>query len=166
MKLAEHPLVKPHLGKSAILDSNLLLLAWCCKFDPSLHSTFKRLNSFESGDLFLLSETLSLFSTMWTTPHVLTEVSNLANSLPSWVRDRWCEFFSRQILLIREAYEPSSELASDPIAFRFGLTDTALTRLASTHVILTTDWPLTGLLESRKLPVVNFNRLRETELSL
>ncbi|HEV2137082.1 MAG TPA: hypothetical protein VGR47_22880 [Terracidiphilus sp.] len=166
MKLAEHPLLKSHLGKSAILDSNLLLLAWCCKFDPLLLNTFKRLNSFEAGDLLLLSETLNLFSTLWTTPHVLTEVSNLANSLPSWIRERWSEFFSKQILLIHEAYEPSCNLASDPVAFRFGLTDSALTRLASNHVILTTDWPLCGLLESRKLPVVNFNRLREAELSL
>ncbi len=166
MKLAEHPLLKSHVGKSAILDSNLLLLNWCCNFDPSLLRSFKRLNSFEPEDVILLFETLKLFSTQWTTPHVLTEVSNLANSLPAWIKDSWSEFFSKQIGLVPESYEPSSRVASDPIAIRFGLTDCALANLAATHVILTTDWPLTGLLESRNLPVVNFNRLREVELTL
>lgn len=161
MKLAEHPLLKVHLGKSAILDSNLLLLDWCCRFDPFLIRSFKRLNSFEPGDVILLSETLRLFSAQCTTPHILTEVSNLANSLPAWMKDRWFEFFSTQIGLISESYEPSSRLVSDPVAIRFGLTDAALANLAATHVILTMDWPLSGLLESRNLPVLNFNRLRE-----
>jgi len=166
MKLSEHPLIERHLGKPAVLDSNLLLLYWCCKFDPLLLRWFKRLSTFEPGDVILLTEILKLFSDVCTTPHVLTEVSSLANSLPAWIKDGWSAFFANEVRLIPEAYEPSAKLASDPLAIRFGLTDSALVRIASTHIVLTTDWPLTGLLESRSLPVVNFNRLREVELSL
>ncbi|HWG19405.1 MAG TPA: hypothetical protein VG225_02675 [Terracidiphilus sp.] len=154
------------MGKPAILDSNLLLLDWCCRFNPSLLRSFKRLSRFEPEDVILLSETLRLFSSHWTTPHVLTEVSNLANSLPSWIKDTWIVFVSEQIRLIPESYESSSNLVSDPVAIRFGLTDSALVKLASTHVILTMDWPLSALLESRNLAVVNFNRLREAVVSL
>jgi hypothetical protein len=39
-------------------------------------------------------------------------------------------------------------------------------RFAKTHTVVTVDWPLTGFLESRGLPVLNFNRLRETEFEL
>ena len=166
MKLAEHPLLTPHLRKPAILDTNLLLLDWCFRFNPNLLRSFKRLGSFEPEDLTLLSELLSLFPDQCTTPHVLTEVSNLANSLPSWIKESWFVFVSKQIGLIPESYEASVELASDPIAIRFGLTDSALAKMASSHVILTTDGPLTGLLEARNLSVVNFNRLREAELSV
>jgi hypothetical protein len=166
MKLREHPLLEPHLGKSVTLDSNLLLLDWCCSFDPALLNSFNRLNNFAPRDAMLLSEVLKLFPGQWTTPHILTEVSNLANSLPGWIKDNWFEFFSKQIRLLPESYGPSSKLASDPIAIRFGLTDAALARLASTHFVLTADWPLSGLLESRHLPVLNFNYIRELEFTL
>ena len=164
MNLAEHPLLSSYVGKPAILDANLLLLLWCSGFDGSLIHSFKRLNSFEPEDAFLLTETLKTFRSLWTTPHVLTEVSNLANSLPAWTKDSWFEFFAKQINLITEIYAPAPEIASDSRAIRFGITDAALTRLASTHVVLTIDWPLTNLLESRGLWVINFNHLREAFL--
>jgi hypothetical protein len=37
-------------------------------------------------------------------------------------------------------------------------------RLAAIHVVLTIDWPLTNLLESRGLAVINFTHLREAFL--
>jgi hypothetical protein len=61
MKLAENPLLKPYVGKPAMLDANILLLLWCATFDRGLVSTFKRLNSFQSEDFDLLTETLSIF---------------------------------------------------------------------------------------------------------
>lgn len=36
---ADSPLLKPYVGKPAIVDSNLLLLWWCASFDRSLVST-------------------------------------------------------------------------------------------------------------------------------
>ncbi len=161
MNLRDLPLVRPHLRKPAILDSNLLLLNWCASFDETLVGSFKRLSGFSADDVPLLSEVLELFSSVSTTPHVLTEVSNLTNSLPGWVKDDWFEFFAEKVRLIPEDYLPSSEIASDVVAIRFGLTDAALTRLAASYVILTIDWPLTNSLESRGLSVINFNHVRE-----
>ncbi len=160
MTLAEHPLLGSFAGKPAVLDSNLLLLDWCLKFDQSLIHSYKRLNNFELDDAFLLSLTLKLFSSVSTTPQVLTEVSNLANSLPGWRREPWSSFFAGQIQLIPEIYTASSEIASDPAGMRFGITDAALTQLATRFVILTVDWPLANLLEPRELLVINFNHLR------
>ena len=164
MKLTQHPALGPHLGRPAILDSNLLLLSLCYDFHPPLIHSFKRLSCFDPEDA--LTATLSLFSTLHTTPHVLTEVSNLANSLPSWSKDSWFRLFTDRISLIPEEHCPSRELASDLASMRFGLTDAALVRFAKTHTVVTVDWPLTGFLESRGLPVLNFNRLRETEFEL
>lgn len=159
MNLAESPTLKSHVGKPAILDSNLLLLQWCASFDRHLVTTFKRLNSFQNEDFELLSETLKLFSAIHTTPHVLTEVSNLANQLPSWVKDDWFEHFSREIKIIPEEWTPAATVASGDF-MRLGLTDAALATLATTHVILTIDFPLSNSLESRGLSVINFTHLR------
>ena len=164
MNLAEHPLLRRYVGKPAILDSNLLLFGWCFRFDPSLIHSFKRLSSFEPDDAFLLIETLKIFRSLSTTPHVLTEVSNLANSLPYWQKELWSDFFAKQINIVPEIYTTSSEIASDVAAIKFGITDAALTQLATNYVILTIDWPLANILESRGLLVVNFNHLREAFL--
>lgn len=159
MKLSDHPLLRAHAGKPAILDSNLLLFAWCSSFDPSLVSSFKRLNSFQSEDVELLSETLKVFSGLRTTPHVLTEVSNLANSLPGWIKEDWSDHFSKQIQVIPEEWTSAATIARGDFMW-LGLTDAALAALATTNVILTIDFPLSNSLESRGLNVINFTHLR------
>jgi hypothetical protein len=164
LKLSEHPLLQPYIGKPAILDSNLVLLRWCLRFDPSLALTFKRLSSFESNDIQLLEQTLKFFPVLRTTPHVLTEVSNLTNALPSWRKQDWSQHFSSEIQTISEERIPASTLADSPVLW-LGLTDAALASLASTHVILTIDFPLSGSLQSAGLNAVNFAALRNSLLS-
>jgi hypothetical protein len=159
MKAADNPLLKPFIGKPAILDSNLLLLHWCTSFDRELVNSFKRLNSFQIEDIELLDEALTIFSVLRTTPHVLTEVSNLANSLPKWMKDDWSEHFSSQIQVVPEEWIPASTIAMGDFMW-LGLTDAALVELATTHVILTIDFPLSNLLESRGMNVINFTHLR------
>jgi len=153
------PFIEPHRGKPAILDTNLLLLYLCDQFDQSLVSSFKRLNCFVKEDISLLSETVKCFSTLHTTPHVLTEVSNLANSLPKWQKQEWGEFFGKQIKLVAEEWIPAVDIASVPV-FDLGITDACLYSLASKYVILTIDFPLSNQLSSRGLNVINFNNLR------
>jgi len=157
--LADNPLLKPFVGKPAILDSNLLLLQWCASFDTEMVRSFKRLNCFQIEDVNLLSETLKVFSAVRTTPHVLTEVSNLANSLPKWVKEGWSEHFSKQIQVISEEWTSAATIATGDFMW-LGLTDAALAALASTHVIVTIDFPLSNSLESRGLNVLNFTHLR------
>jgi hypothetical protein len=150
MNLADHPILLPHHGKPAILDSNLLLFNWCSSFNPSLITSFKRLNTFQLEDVALLSETLKVFSSIRTTPHVLTEVSNLANSLPAWIKSNWFGHFATGIQMIPEEWIPAKTIAGNGFMW-LGLTDAALAELASTHVILTLDFPLSNVLESRRL---------------
>jgi len=159
MTHAHHPLLMQHIGKAAILDSNLLLLYWCAEFDPTLVKRFKRLNSFGEADFELLSDTLKVFSERRTTPHVLTEVSNLANSLPGNLKDDWSEHFSSRIQLIAEDWTSATTIVASPLIW-LGLTDAALATLATTHVILTIDFPLSNSLTSQGLNVINFNYLR------
>jgi hypothetical protein len=160
MKKVANPLLRRYSGKSVILDTNVLLLYWCASFDSGLVRTFKRLNSFSSEDIQLLHRLLKLFPTISTTPHVLTEVSDLANSLPEWRKEDWTRHFARQVDVVKENWTSAKTLVQTPAIF-LGLADAALCALASTHVILTIDFPLSNYLESRRLNVVNFNHLRE-----
>jgi hypothetical protein len=159
VRVAESALLQQQAGLPAILDSNLLLLRWCADFDLSLVHRFKRLNNFDASDVKLLDEVLAIFPVLSTTPHVLTEVSNLANSLPEFVKEDWSEYFATRIQSISERWTPASSLAANPL-FGLGITDTALASLAQSHVILTIDFPLSNSLPSRGLRVVNFTQLR------
>lgn len=160
MKSPVSPLAKRYSGRPVILDSNVLLLYWCANLDPALVGTFKRLNAFTGEDMDLLRRTLEIFPTISTTPHVLTEVSDLANSLPQWRREDWVRHFARQVDMVQEKWTSAKALVQTPAIF-LGLADAALCELASTHVILTVDFPLSNYLETRKLNVLNFNHLRE-----
>jgi hypothetical protein len=161
VKKAANPLLKRYRGKPVVLDTNILLLYWCASFDSGLVHTFKRLNSFSEDDIELLHRTLGSFKSINTTPHVLTEVSNLANSLPDWRKESWSSHFARQVGVLNENWISAKTIVETPSIF-LGLTDAALCGLASTHVILTIDFPLSNYLESRRLNVVNFNHLRES----
>jgi hypothetical protein len=90
---------------------------------------------------------------------VLTEVSNLANQLPRWIKDEWSEHFSSQIQVIPEEWTPAAKIAKGDLMW-LGLTDAALAALATSHVILTLDFPLSNSLETRGLSVINFTHLR------
>ena len=164
MKRAVDPLTRRFRGKPVILDANVLLLYWYASFDPALIHTFKRLNSFFSEDIELLHRTLKSFREIRTTPHVLTEVSNLANSLPQRRRHDWASHFARQVGVVDEEWISARTIVQTPAIF-LGLTDAALCALASKHVILTIDFPLSNYLESKKLQVMNFNHLREGRFS-
>lgn len=157
-------LTAAYSGCPVILDSNLLLLHWCGVLDISLLKTFKRLQGFEVFDIQVLEEVLSTLGTVKTTPHVLTEVSNLANSLPSWKKLAWTNLLATQVGVIEEHWEPASEIFQDLVLAVFGLTDAALGRLARSHVILSMDWPLCNHLASRGLAAINFHSLRQAVL--
>lgn len=159
MNLAANPLLKPHIGKPAILDTNILLFHWCIEFDIGLVNTFKRLSSFCVQDIGLLTETLKLFSDLRTTTHVLTEVCNLANALPQWRKNDWAEYFSKRIEVMPEEWIPARTVSSKSMLV-LGLTDAVLAELASTHVVITLDWPLSNSLETQGLNVINFTHLR------
>jgi hypothetical protein len=156
----------PYSGWPVILDSNLLLLRWCGTLDISLLKTFKRLQGFEISDIYALGEILLTLGTIKTTPHVLTEVSNLANALPSWRKLAWTNHFAAQVNLVEEQWEPASEILQDRSLGVFGLTDAALGRLARTHVILSLDWPLCNLLTERGLAAINFHSVRQAPVRL
>jgi hypothetical protein len=155
-------LLSAYAGWPVLLDSNLLLLHWCAALDLGLLKTFKRLQGFTLDDVAILAEVLAGLGGVKTTPHVLTEVSNLANALPSWKKSAWTNLFAQQIQVLDEIWQPAQTILEDRAMGVFGLTDAALGRLAGSHLILSVDWPLCNYLAARGLATVNFHLLRHS----
>ena len=146
-------------GKRILLDTNLLLLFLLGTFERGRITRFKRTSGFSESDFDLLAKFLASFRTLVTTPHLLTEVSNLADSLPVHLKVAWSEHFALQTSTLIELFEPATEVMKQPSFAAFGLADAAIHGIAADTLILTEDFPLSGFLRSQNIAVLNFKEL-------
>jgi len=161
-----------HTGGSLLLDSNLLLVLLAGLTDSRLFGRFKRISIYSVGDFELLMRIIARFSVLLTTPHVLTEVSNLANSLPEDSRRDWLKTMANVLVddpikpYVDEKWTAAAELADLEHFALFGLTDTAISQRASEALILTDDIKLSGYLRNSGTDILNFRDLRQMEKQL
>jgi hypothetical protein len=146
-------------GKRVLLDANLLLLFLIGSYERSRITRFKRTAVFSENDFDILTSLMTAFRAVVTTPHVLTEVSNLANSLPEHLKPSWSEHFAAHTAAFLELFTPAVEIMNQPSFSLFGLTDAAVHTIAVDTLILTEDFPLSGFLRSQDIPVLNFREL-------
>lgn len=147
--------------KDAILDANMLVLDISSKVDLSLLKTFKRVKSmFTVEDAALLQWTLSQFREVVTTSYILSEASNLGNSLSGHQRDRWFAHLAEYGAIIREIHVPTQLLGRQIETTKFGFPDSALKQLSHATVVITAEYRLSGYLENQGTQVLNFNHLR------
>jgi rRNA-processing protein FCF1 len=162
----EERLYERHRGNRVLLDSNLLLLFLVGGYSLSLIRTFKRVSDYSVQDYRLLVEFLGSFKILVVTPHVLTEVSNLANSLPQGIKTEWFRSFAE--LLASQGSTPGlreHHIAADAIAktrefYAFGITDAAISLISSDTLVVTADYRLSGTLRKKGVEVLNFSDLR------
>lgn len=154
-------MVARYVRAGVIVDTNLLLMYMVGAHDPDEIPRFKRTKQFTSEDHALLTRFLGLFRRVVTTPHILTEVSNLAGQLADTTRTGVFETLSAGIALFDERHTPASDLAGDPAFPRFGIADTAVLREAKgRYLVLTDDFRLSQYLQSEGVDVFNFHHLR------
>jgi hypothetical protein len=149
-------------GKRILLDANLLLLWLIGTFQRTRIEVFKRTASFSTIEFDVLSSLLLEFRTIVTTPHVLTEVSNLANSLPENVKSAWFDHFSMRIAALEEILEPASKIAQQTSFNPFGLTDAAIQHASVDTLVLTEDFRLSGYLNAQGIVCLNLRDLALT----
>jgi hypothetical protein len=145
-------------AKPLTLDSNLLLLLTVGTFEPRTLINFKRLSSFSISDLRVLQD-LASTRTLMATPHSLTEVSNLASSLPEILRLGFLNYFATFVSRISEHFVQADTLSRDRSFRLFGLTDAAMCELASTSDVVTEDARLRAYMQHRGLSVLGLKDL-------
>jgi hypothetical protein len=147
--------VESYKSKGALFDANLLLVYVVGKCGKNRLLRYHHTKQY-ADDFPLIEKLADWFSTLYTTPNVLTEVSNLG-------KKGGVEFFDqlkRMVHVLDEGYCTSKE-ASLNIQFRkLGLTDSALLNLGPKFLVVTADFGLYSVLRSNKVDAVNFNHLR------
>lgn len=156
-------LVQRYRRAGVLVDTNILLLFFVGSVERRLIERFKRTKArgFEESDYELLTSFLKLFNDrVVTTPHILTEVSNLAGQLGSR-KQRFFSYFAKGISQLIEHCEPSKNLAQVESFVKFGLTDAAIIDLVKgQYLVLTDDFRLSNYLGKQDIDVLNFNHLR------
>jgi hypothetical protein len=152
--------IRKHRGNGLLLDSNLYVLYLVGKTNERRIARFGRTEQYTVAEFRLLNWIVDQFPAMITTPHVLTEVSNLAGL-------REPELGTLRSILhgltekSREVFEASKLVLADRAFARLGLADAAiLLAAASGCLVLTADLALHLELAARGLGAINFNHIR------
>lgn len=147
-----------------MVDTNLLLLFLVGTYDVHQLRRFRRTKQFEPEDFLVLDAFLQQFGKVVTTPHVLTETSNLLGQLSGRVKIG-CFVLLREIISrMLEHRMPAATIAADPGYIQFGITDAAIAEASpGAYLVITDDLPLFGYLSSRGVDVLNFNNIRPFE---
>jgi len=118
-------------------------------------------SSFTSEEFQLLARIIGQFDVLITTPHVLTEVSNLAGRLPASLHIPFRTFFAAVIKQLVEGNAAAVDLSLAPHFVRFGIADTAISLVArGKYFVLTEEVALYSHLSANGVDVMNFNHVR------
>lgn len=144
-----------------LVDTNLLLLFIVGSLDPELISRHSRTARFTYDDFQIINRVIDFFETKISTPHILTEVSNLIgrdlpirNALGSYIATSTEKFAQGFELVAKESY------------LKFGLADTATFTISKNkYLVITDDGPLLGFLTSNGIDAVDLRTLRRLLLN-
>ncbi|MBM4046077.1 MAG: hypothetical protein FJ279_13260 [Planctomycetes bacterium] len=154
-------LIQMYRNTGVIYDTNVLLLYFCGLYDTKLITAFRRLSKYTLDDFVILCRAATLFRQIVTTPHILSEVSNLLDDVPLHIREDAYKTFAAQLTVIEEVFLPATEVAKADCFGKLGLSDSGIRLLSQRpYLVLTDDFPLLSRLQSLGVTALNFNHLR------
>jgi hypothetical protein len=147
--------IKRYQSKGALFDANLLLVYVVGKCGRNRLPNLQHTKQY-AEDFPLIEKLVESFSRLYTTPNVLTEVSNLGKKVG-------VDFFVqlKSIVHVLDEQYCTSRDATLSIQFnKLGLTDSGLLHISPKFLIVTADFPLYSVLRANKVDAVNFDHLR------
>ncbi|WP_294131631.1 PIN domain-containing protein [Sphingobium sp.] len=153
--------------KQALIDTNLLCLLVVGSVAKGLIKNHKRLKIFTENDFDHLIAILSLFPNIVTTPHVLTETSNLLRHSPEPLRSQVSFALSQFVEKVEEREFPAISVIKHPMYHKLGITDCVLMVASqSDAVIISDDLDLCLAAHAAGSLVINYNYFRDGAISL
>lgn len=145
-----------HRSKGALLDANLLLVYVVGKIGASRLANLHHTKQYQH-DFPLIERMVEFFPTIYTTPKVLTEVSNLGKKLGV----KFYSTLGKVVAVLDERYCASKDASANAHFQKLGLTDAGLCTVAAAHLVITADFPLYQILRANNVDAVNFHHLRQ-----
>jgi len=153
-------LIEKHRANGLLIDTNILLALLVGRTNRHRVPKCKRTQSYTVAEYDLLERLVSQFKTVITTPHLLTEVSNL-DPLDGREKAKFQDLYRQWVASAREFYDESLSLTADLEFDRLGLADIAVSFVARKGMlVLTDDLKLYLTLLARGIDAINFNHMR------
>lgn len=147
-------LIGKHRVHGVLIDTNLMILWLVGRADRRKIAGFKRTQVYTINDYELLEQFISAFQRIVTTPHVLTEISNLTSERFAAVLKWW-------VGQAHELCDLGKTIVEDSCFLKFGLTDAAISMAGKQDfLVLTDDLRLCDVLQRQGCDAINFSHLR------
>jgi hypothetical protein len=155
-------LIDRYKSKGVLIDADLALLYLVGGYDLRLigDGKYNKLSNYSVSDYRLLLGLMKELKKSVTTPHVLTEVSNLTSDLPEQTKADCLKKFYETFVEIDELTIPSLDAAQRQEFPFLGLTDGGLAIVSDQYLIVTDDARLVKKMNESGLEALNFNHLR------
>lgn len=154
-------LLRNYRSKGLLVDTNLLLLYLAGSYEQRLIGRFKRIAKYDAADFIRVSSMIRLAGSFVSTPHILTEVSNLSMQMPERDYQDYFRWVARTGRAIHERQIDVQRIFSNEHFPKMGITDSGIMELApNSYLVLTDDFPLANRLEHMKVDVINYNHVR------
>jgi rRNA-processing protein FCF1 len=155
-------LIEKHKGRGVLVDTNLLVLLLVGEVNPARISNFKRTRDFTEEDFRMLQSLVLWFGPpLFTTPHILSQVSDLTDLQGQELTRVRRLFKTTATERVEEKYDAAKDLVQHPLFERFGLGDVSIAAVCERKiVVLTADVQLQDALGSSGVDAINFNHVR------
>lgn len=147
--------------RGLLIDTNLLVLLVIGSVSPTAIVGNKRLSAYTVTDYKLLLSFVERFSALFTTPHILTEVSNLIGC-ETKQQQQALEILKLLTQRMEEVLPASHETMNTHSRsyLKFGLSDASIHRVAADNLlVLTDDLNFCYYLQGQNILALNFNNL-------
>lgn len=149
-------LVGKYKASGIFIDSNVLVLYVVGSKNPELIRNIGRTANFDENDFILVSKFIEIFDYKITSPHVLTETSDLLGESNDFQL-----ILQSFINLSEEKYLVSKEIAASKSYLKFGLADSAIAEISrNSYLIFTADNRFYGYLASVGIDAVSLDLLK------
>ncbi len=153
-------LLKNHKKSGMLLDANLLILFIVGRAGVKFIAQAKRTRTYTPDDYKLLQQIAARF-TVFTTPHILTETSNLLEKDEKHIRQAVFQQYKIVAAQLKEITEPVKEVVSSKAFLKLGLSDSVIYELGKKGLlVLSDDFELCAYLNGHQLTAININHLR------
>lgn len=152
--------IKEYRNSGLLIDANLLIVLLVGNTDEGFITKVKATKEYTKKDYQLLTEIVKHFKIV-TTPHILTEASNLCTKEERYYKEKIYQSLSDTIIDLIEIQTPSGEATKTPVFLKFGLTDSVIFKLAQEgFIVLTEDFNLYSYLIGHDCTAANMNHFR------
>ena len=159
-------LLGKYRSRGVLIDSNILLLYVVGAISPRRIPTFKRTSTFAEEDFTTLTQLLAPFARLVTTPHIMTQVSNLVGQMSRNETAQAHIVRARLVATMEETYVETAVLGRHHHFAKLGVADTGILSVTGAGLlVLTDDVALADWLGRAGIDALNFNHIRMAGLN-